>query len=67
MRDEVEAEVYVGSEYNDDGRLQDCTFARCTRCDHEVMSWGDGPASARRSLAQLNNECPLGQDNWYDG
>lgn len=37
----------------------------CSRCGHEVESFGTGDASVRRSLVTLRDECPKGERNFY--
>jgi hypothetical protein len=37
----------------------------CSRCGHTTESFGTGPASVRRCLALLREECPRDEDNFY--
>jgi hypothetical protein len=38
----------------------------CERCGHEVEVAGTSGASARRGAAMLREECPNGENNFYD-
>lgn len=38
----------------------------CHRCGHSTESFGEGPESIKRCLALLREECPEGDDNWYE-
>lgn len=38
----------------------------CERCGHEVEVFGTSDASARRGGAMLREECPNGENNYYD-
>jgi hypothetical protein len=38
----------------------------CERCGHEVEVFGTDDRSARRGAAMLNEECPRGENNFYD-
>ena len=48
---------------NDDGRWVPCTFAECSKCEHRVMSYGDGPQSELRCLTLPHKECPRSENN----
>lgn len=37
----------------------------CSECEHCTESFGQGPASVKRCLALLREECPEGGDNYY--
>jgi len=39
--------------------------ATCSRCGHEVESYGDGESSIKRCLAAMREECPEGENNYY--
>ena len=39
----------------------------CARCGHEVEVAGTTDASARRGAIMLREECPKGENNFYDG
>jgi hypothetical protein len=39
--------------------------ATCSRCDHQTESFGTGPASRKRCLVMLREECPEGEENFY--
>lgn len=38
----------------------------CGRCGHFTQSFGTGPASIRRCLALLREECPKKERNFYE-
>lgn len=38
----------------------------CSRCGQEVTVFGTEDRSARRGAAMLNEECPRGENNFYD-
>ena len=61
----VRCEIEFGVEENEDGYEIPCTYARCTRCGHETMSYGDGDASVRRCLVLMREECPESENNFY--
>ena len=37
----------------------------CSRCDHEVSSFGVTAASTKRCFALLHEECPNDESNFY--
>jgi hypothetical protein len=37
----------------------------CSRCDHSVKVFGQGPNSIRRGMATLHDECPMDENNFY--
>ncbi len=37
----------------------------CSRCDNQTESFGTGPASVRRCLVLLREECPNEESNFY--
>lgn len=39
--------------------------ARCSKCGHEVESFGTGEGSIKRCLALLREECPERERNFY--
>ncbi len=41
--------------------------ATCSRCDHEVEVYGGDDRSVTRALATMRDECPRGEDNYYEG
>jgi hypothetical protein len=53
------------STYSKEGYQVACTTAHCNRCGHETESYGDGPASDRRCLVILREECPQEENNLY--
>lgn len=50
---------------NDEGRPVDGVEVTCSRCQHSTESFGTGPASVRRCMALLREECPNGEENFY--
>lgn len=38
----------------------------CSRCGHSVEVFGTTDVSARRGAANLREECPRGENNYYD-
>jgi len=61
----IEVEIEEDVAENDNGHEVPCVRARCTKCDHEVMSYGTSDASRRRCLAVMREECPLCENNFY--
>ena len=39
---------------------------RCPRCGHVVEVYGDHSASAVRGAVIMREECPLGENNYYE-
>lgn len=39
--------------------------AICSRCGHKCVAHGTGEKSIKRALAQLREECPEEEDNFY--
>lgn len=50
----------------DDAGLQVGVRVTCESCGHQVECRGSGPRSVRKALAMLREECPLGEENWYE-
>ena len=50
---------------NDRGFYVDSVEATCSRCQHTTASFGTGPASVRRCLVLMREECPEGEANFY--
>lgn len=44
----------------------DGIVATCERCGHEVEVGGNGLGSVRYAAIKLNQECPKGENNFYD-
>lgn len=61
----IAREVWYDEEENDDGHSIACTRAKCSRCGHETLSFGDGEASKLRCLVLLREECPEEEQNFY--
>ena len=38
----------------------------CPRCDSTVVVFGVGGSSARAGAMKLKDECPIGENNYYD-
>jgi hypothetical protein len=38
----------------------------CDRCGHEVTVFGTTDRSAKRGAVMLSEECPNGENNYYD-
>jgi len=56
---------YMTLEHEESGRDIDSVQATCNRCDHVTQSYGDTPASVRRCLLLMRDECPKGEQNYY--
>lgn len=50
---------------NDDGITVESIRVICRRCDEETDAFGRGPASVRRCLATLRENCPMDERNFY--
>lgn len=61
----IECEIEQVPLENEDGRDVEGTMATCSRCGHTTESFGTGSSSVRRCLVMMNEECPLGQSNFY--
>lgn len=49
------------------GRMIDGVEVTCTDCGHVETAGGESSASVRRCLAQMRENCPEGEDNFYVG
>lgn len=58
---EVDPIILQGSNGYDTPSVQ----ATCTKCGHSTESWGEHMGSIKRCMAMMNEECPLGQNNFY--
>jgi len=38
----------------------------CQKCGHSVEVFGEGESSIKRGAATLNEECPSGENNFYE-
>lgn len=38
----------------------------CSRCNHQVEVFGTSDRSIRRALVMLRDECPEGENNFYE-
>ena len=61
----IEVDIEESETDNDNGKSVPCVIATCSRCGHEVMSFGTGDASRRRCLAVMREECPNDECNFY--
>lgn len=61
----VPCEIRAASLINDRGGATPGVVARCTECDHETESFGEGAASVKRCLAQMRDTCPENENNFY--
>ncbi len=41
-------------------------MATCSKCGHSTESYGTSESSIKRCLALMNEECPEGEDNFYE-
>lgn len=58
-------------EYSDDiedknGKILSGVIVTCTKCGHSTQSFGQSERSINRCLALLCEECPEGENNWYE-
>ena len=61
----VPCEVHE-TELEGDYGMVDGVEVVCSRCGHFTESFGTGPASIRRCLALLREECPKKERNFYE-
>jgi len=59
------ARVYCDVDYTEDEDGKPMVMVTCQECGHFTESYGHGPASVRRCLALLREECPEGKKNFY--
>ena len=60
------AEVNIGSEYTEKGRLRPCVYVQCVQSRHWVGPiWGDEERSVKRALATLGEQCSCG-GGWHN-
>ena len=50
---------------NDSGHTVDSIRVICRRCDEETEAFGRTSASVRRCLAELRENCPMNETNYY--
>ena len=43
-----------------------CLQLTCSRCGHQVEVFGTGSPSAKRGTIMLREDCPNGENNYYD-
>ncbi len=51
---------------NDEGHDVAGVVATCSRCDHQTESFGTSERSVRRCLVLMREECPEGENNYYE-
>lgn len=51
---------------DDRGRTVESIRVICRRCDEETEAFGRTPASVRRCLAELRENCPMDERNFYE-
>lgn len=51
---------------NENGYEVEGVVATCSKCGHSTESFGTSDASINRCLALLNEECPNGENNFYE-
>lgn len=56
-------EIFIDNQY---GIPRPGVKAVCTKCGHEVQSFGRSEKSIKRCLAVMCEECPNDEDNWYE-
>jgi hypothetical protein len=61
----IQCRTWTGEAENDDGIEVECTFAKCTLCGHQTMSFGTSDSSLKRSLLLMRKECPNKKRNFY--
>ncbi len=59
-------EVEYSTDENDEGVEVDCVIVTCSKCGHQVQSWGDSDQSIKRSCAVMSEECPESESNFYE-
>jgi hypothetical protein len=62
----VEVDVYQDEVEGDHGRPVDGLCLTCERCGHQVKVFGTSNASAQRGAVVLREECPQGENNYYE-
>lgn len=62
----VQCEIIQEEIENDEGHLVDGISAECERCGHCTESFGTSSASIRRCLVLMREECPNGENNFYE-
>lgn len=62
---EVSCEIIDVDLISDDGRLIPSVQAICSKCGHVTESFGADLPSIKRCLAEMRDECPRGQQNFY--
>lgn len=62
----VSVDVHESDVENEDGRTVEGLILICDKCGHQVEAYGTSAASARRGAFKLREECPQGENNFYD-
>lgn len=52
--------------YNAEGYEVESVAVECSRCGKTTTAYGQSDASIKRCLATLNEECPHGENNYYE-
>ena len=61
----ITVEIYESTTEGDHGEVP-CLNLTCTKCGHSVEVYGTEEASAKRGAIMLRDECPNGENNFYD-
>lgn len=61
----IPCEIDFGEEENEFGFLTECTYAVCSRCGYETMSFGTNADSIALCFAKMREECPEEENNTY--
>ena len=51
---------------NENYREVDGVIVTCGKCNHEEQAFGSSERSVKRCLVSLRENCPLGEENYYD-
>jgi ribosomal protein S27AE len=62
----VKADIEYAEVESDSGRPIDGLRVACSRCGHSVEVMGETISSARLGAIMLRDECPNGENNYYD-
>lgn len=61
----VYCKITYDTDENDSGIEVDCVWAKCPRCGHQEMAWGDGEDSVKRALVTLRENCRCRSNDFY--
>ena len=62
---QVNVDIHQTDVEGDHGQVDGLCLV-CEKCGHEVEVPGASGASARRGAVMLRDECPRGENNFYD-